>query len=265
MIRIDSIRPAAALADVVESHTRYSGTGKREQFQRVFPGSAVELTLNLSDGEVRCYDPADFEERRAHGPLLSGLFSRYYIIDTAQLNDMISVRLRPGGAWRLFGVPLDALSHQHVAMRDLSERRWNELIHRLAETNDPAGRIRRLETFLLTLDRRALHPAVEYTLATLRKPGVFPRALDLVEATGLSFRRFNELFLREVGFTLKAFMRLLRFERVAAHARNSRALSWSQTALEFGFSDQAHLIREFRTFAGYTPAQFLQASTGASS
>jgi AraC-like DNA-binding protein len=259
MIRIETIRPSAPLADSVEAHTLYTGSGSLDQLQRVFPTSATELTINLSNGEVRCYDPANLQQGRASGPLLTGLFSRYYIIDTAQLSDMISVRLRPGGVWRLFGVPASELANRHITLRDLLGRRWDDLADQLVETRDPAQRVRRIESSLVSpARRRELHPAVKYALDKLRRTDVRHRAMVLARESGLSFRRFNELFVREVGLTVKAFVRLLRFERVVAHARANPTLSWSQAAADFGFSDQAHLIREFSAFAGYTPTQFLQ-------
>lgn len=259
MIRIASVPPSAALAGIVDTHTLYSGAGSRAEFQRVFPSSAIELTVNLSSGEMRCYDPATFVPNRATGPLLSGLFSRYYVIDTAQLDDLVSVRLRPGGAWRLFGVPAHELANQHITLCDLLGRHWNDLIHRLGEEPASDARIRILEaTLLATTRRREMHPAVGYALNVLRKPGALPRALSLAKDTGLSFRRFNELFLREVGLTVKSFIRILRFERLIAHTRTSPALSWSQAAVDFGFSDQAHLIRDFQSFTGFTPVQFMQ-------
>jgi AraC-like DNA-binding protein len=46
----------------------------------------------------------------------------------------------------------------------------------------------------------------------------------------------------------------------AQHARQSRAaaIGWADIAADCGYADQAHLIREFRQFAGSTPARFLR-------
>jgi hypothetical protein len=175
MIRTASVRPSSALAELVETYTLYSGNGARTELQRVFPTSAIELTVNLSSGEMRCYDPANFAQTRATGPLLTGLFSRYYVIDTAQLDDMISVRLRPGTAWRLFGTPAHELASQHLALSDLLGKRWDSLLPRLAETADPAARLRILDNSLLSLPRRRdLHPAIGYALDLLKNPPRIP-------------------------------------------------------------------------------------------
>ena len=49
-----------------------------------------------------------------------------------------------------------------------------------------------------------------------------------------------------------------RFRRLVENAR-TRPLGWAEAAAEFGYYDQAHLIAEFKEFAGLTPAQFFAA------
>ncbi len=55
----------------------------------------------------------------------------------------------------------------------------------------------------------------------------------------------------ETGLTPKKLCRVLRFRR--ACALGSLGLPWSLVALDAGYFDQAHLIRDFREFAGTTP------------
>jgi methylphosphotriester-DNA--protein-cysteine methyltransferase len=58
----------------------------------------------------------------------------------------------------------------------------------------------------------------------------------------------------KTGFTPKFLARILRFRRAAASLDS--AISAVDLALDSGYYDQAHLIRDFREFAGRTPGMF---------
>ena len=81
----------------------------------------------------------------------------------------------------------------------------------------------------------------------------------LVDQLGVSRRHLAALFRREVGLTPKAAARVLRFEHTLAAFDDPRAHSLADVAVGCGYYDQAHLNREFRTFAGCTPTEYLAA------
>jgi len=75
---------------------------------------------------------------------------------------------------------------------------------------------------------------------------------DLLAATGLSPRQLQRWFEREIGMPPRAYLRLLRF-RDAMHAIQAGEASLADTAAEHGYSDQAHMTRDFRDLAGEPP------------
>ncbi len=77
----------------------------------------------------------------------------------------------------------------------------------------------------------------------------------LVEELGWSRKRLAARFREHVGLPPKAAARLLRFERARSLAGT---MSWGELAFACGFSDQPHLIAEFRAFTGSSPETFLQ-------
>ena len=68
-------------------------------------------------------------------------------------------------------------------------------------------------------------------------------------------RALAKLFRREVGFGLKHFARLARFERALRAVRAEDAPPLGLVAAQHGFADQAHLTHEFRYFAGCAPGR----------
>jgi methylphosphotriester-DNA--protein-cysteine methyltransferase len=72
----------------------------------------------------------------------------------------------------------------------------------------------------------------------------------------LGLRQLERRFRAAVGLPPKALARVLRFQAVL-HAVGQGAGSWAGVALDHGYFDQPHLIRDFQELAGETPARLL--------
>lgn len=81
---------------------------------------------------------------------------------------------------------------------------------------------------------------------------------ELVAQLAVSERRLERLFLASVGVSPKKLSRIARLNAVLARLGQPRAPtpSWGSLAVELGFADQAHMIREFRQLAGTTPGNY---------
>jgi len=69
-----------------------------------------------------------------------------------------------------------------------------------------------------------------------------------------------ELFAAQVGVAPKIFSRIGRFQRALTLAKQDESLDWPQLALDCGYFDQPHLIREFVSLSGLSPRELLQRS-----
>lgn len=79
----------------------------------------------------------------------------------------------------------------------------------------------------------------------------------LAADTGWSERHLTRVFIERTGLAPKLYARLTRFHAVlAAQARLPQA-SLSALALDGGYFDQAHFIRDCREFTGAAPRAFL--------
>jgi transcriptional regulator GlxA family with amidase domain len=76
----------------------------------------------------------------------------------------------------------------------------------------------------------------------------------LAAAAGMSERRIQSLFAEHVGLSPKTLMRIARFQRAIALARENPAMSLARVAAECGYFDHAHLVRDAREIVGITPS-----------
>ena len=83
------------------------------------------------------------------------------------------------------------------------------------------------------------------------------RMRALATECGLSLRQCERRFQQCIGVPPKVFARLLRFETLLTSLIQEPAFSLADAANRLGFQDQAHVIHEFKTWAGCTPMAFL--------
>jgi transcriptional regulator GlxA family with amidase domain len=85
-----------------------------------------------------------------------------------------------------------------------------------------------------------------------RNPGL--RIRKLASLLDISERHLSRGFRATYGTSPKHYARLARIEK--AIAARKRGLDWADVAYACGFTDQAHLIHDFGTIVGGTPAEF---------
>jgi AraC-like DNA-binding protein len=80
---------------------------------------------------------------------------------------------------------------------------------------------------------------------------------------GVTRQHLARRFATHVGVTPKTFCRVVRLWRLLRRTAGGR-VNWAGLAAELGYSDQPHLVAEFRRLTGVTPGRWL-AERGAGS
>ena len=228
--------------------------------ERILPSGTVELVINLTDDEIRIYDPSDpARPRRYLGAVVSGPYSNFFLIDPLVHESIIGVHFRPGRAVPVLGVPASDLADAHVDLECVWGGLAAELRERLCTAATPANRFAVLEEVLLSRLRLPppRHGAIPVALEALERASAAMKVRDLAERVGLCQRRFIQLFTAEVGMTPKLYGRVRRFQRARDWVRDTTEPDWAAVAVACGFFDQSHLIRDFGEFSGLSPVAYL--------
>ncbi|MCC5805931.1 MAG: helix-turn-helix transcriptional regulator [Opitutales bacterium] len=254
-----TLTPAPALSAAVESIWIYSGYRPPHLLERVLPSGTVEMIVQLEGSPFRCYDPVSFALKQVmHGPLIVGARTEVQVIDTEQQLDVMGVHFKPGGIRSLFAMPANEFSGMDVPVDAVWNGFGEEIAVRLSQAPSPVRKLKEMERMLLSrLDAaRQPHPAVPAALHRIEQAEVPISVGALAEDLGLSFRRFIEVFTSHVGLTPKSYSRIRRFQRALRIIHNRRQRSWADLAFDCGWCDQAHMIRDFKTFSGLTPREY---------
>ncbi len=213
----------------------------------VVPASAtVSVVVKLRDSAHR---PAAF---------VKGPHHTHLVPDGECAASYLEVRLSPLSGYRLLGVPLNALGDRIVDLRDLLGADGRRLAEQLREADTWRRRFTILDQLLLTRLDGGPRPAPEVVqvLQRLVATGGAVRIGRLAGEVGWSHKHLITRFKQQVGLSPKAAARLVRFDRVLRSLDRPGPPAWERIAAEAGYADQAHLVREFRTFTGVTPTAF---------
>ncbi|MET0423239.1 MAG: helix-turn-helix transcriptional regulator [Actinoplanes sp.] len=172
------------------------------------------------------------------------------------LTACVRVRLRPGQARAILGVPPDRLVNRAMGLTDLWGTPAQALEDQLASSDgDPELIGARLTAALNRRVAPSRPGTVELVAAAVERLTGAARLGDVAERVGLSERRLRTLFAREVGLSPKHVARIRRLRTVLALAGRQE---WAAVAEDAGFFDQAHMISDFRALMGVSPAAYVQ-------
>ncbi len=217
---------------------------------RVLPDGFHTLLVSVADVPPSCGE-------RPCTIRLSGVKTRPLDVRSTVRETKLAVQIRPPALRRLFRLPAHALVDSSLDLRALDSAALRELTNRLAVAPSAPGRQKLLMDFLLEqLARTPCRGDWEQATAAIqvleRERGAVTVG-SLAAETGITERQLERVFHEHVGPGPKTYARLLRFRHARRSLRSGQ--SAAQTAVACGYFDQAHMIRDFRRFAGGTPRE----------
>lgn len=225
-------------------------------FERMLPTGSTHLVFRLSGDPIRIIDRVQAPHTLRGHAMIGGVRAQPYYKDLRAGGDTVGVLLRPGACRALLGSPTSVLAGSHHLLEDLWGPSSNNLCEQLQSLVHPHQRLDLLEQHLIARFRRCvtpLRPDIAHALTVLES-GVSIRSL--AESVNLSHRHFISRFREEVGMSPKLHLRLRRFQSVLENLHHSPSESLAEIAFDCGYSDQAHMTREFREFADMSPGDY---------
>jgi AraC-like DNA-binding protein len=240
MFTLERRAPPPDLAAVIDSHwlVRWDRRGLPVYESAVMPHPAVHLVVE------------------AAGALVYGVPLHRYVRRLEGAGWAVGTKFLPGGFAPFAG---------GIAVSELTDRR-------VPATDLLGDEALRLHT---EQDSEALLAAV-HTLLRARLPATADPHIDLVQAVvadiqlsspdesvaalaarhHVSVRTLQRLFARYVGVGPKWVMQRYRLHDAIERLDRRRRQDWTRFALDLGYYDHAHFVRDFRALVGRTPAEY---------
>ncbi|MFD1322814.1 DUF6597 domain-containing transcriptional factor [Micromonospora sonneratiae] len=243
--------PAPELAPFVTHYwlVEYDLRGEPPYRQRVLPHPSVNLTVAGPRARIAGVIRGHFDE----------------ILRDAGW--VLGVRFRPGGFRPFLGAPVVTIANRFLPLTEVLGA--GAAVRQDAVPGPTAGPgassgvdwdvlTARMDALLLAA-RPAVDPMVAQMDALVDRIAADPgtvRVDDLARRTGIGARRLQRLFAEYVGASPKWVIRLYRLHEAAQRAASGEKVSWAALAVELGYSDQAHLVRDFTALVGVSPARY---------
>lgn len=255
------LRPHAALATQVTSYSDYWEETGSFSTRREMPGIDPVFIVNLGE-PIEIIDGRGDAITVGRGEgFVAAAHVRHALSRSNGAQAGVHVHMPLMTLRRLLRVPLSELLDRTVPL-DAAAGGWGRaLCSAVAEAQTADDRADRLDRFLFQRLADAPQPdlVIGKAAATLsHAPDVSVE--DIATDIGWSRKHLADRFRDATGLSPRMFRRLARFGRLTARLQGDTHQRWAEIAVDAGYFDQPHMLRDFRDFAGVTPREFIARS-----
>lgn len=251
MNKFEVIQPSMLLAPYVKQYWFLKMESTVPIWQRLVPLGCLALSL------YRGQRPFSLAENdylpQSH---LFGIATNYIDIRLAGQIDFICIILQPAAAKAIFSMSLCQLGNGYVSLEALNDSELCELEQQLTDTTDNLACTNLIEQFLIQriykLDRYEDQRLNTVVQAMYNGENQVSR---LAETACLSYKQFNRVFTENMGVNPKYFLQIIRFQKLHHLLQNHSNMKLEQMAEVCGYYDKSHLIKDLKSFSGFTPTQ----------
>jgi transcriptional regulator GlxA family with amidase domain len=164
------------------------------------------------------------------------------------------------GATQIFGFAASAVANSIVDLETLVGSDADKLRATLIAEDSPPARFASLEKFVRDRIERsiAIPSFVREAASRIERTHGCLRVAELHEELDVSRKHLAVSFTRYVGVSAKAYARIQRFIWTVERLGASTDVEWSRISVEAGYSDQSHLVRDFRRIGAASPTEYLR-------
>src|SRR5262245_41561040 len=248
--------PHSSLQDYVKCfwiHEReYTSENPTED---VTPDAYIELIFNFGSPYVLL--SADSREREMPIAFLAGLQQKPLLYRCDGTVKLVCTRFHSWGRLPFLESPTRNPNKLAINLG----KEWHDLFRRLqplVEADNYDDAVAGVEDFLIgkllaaSVDLKQIETAAKMLH---HQKGQF-RMSELADYCNLSERQLQRVFRDSMGVSPKVLARTIRFEEIRRRLMFEPNANLTDLAYEFGYTDQAHFIHDFKEFAGRTPGEF---------
>jgi AraC-like DNA-binding protein len=219
-------------------------------------GQAPHVTELLSDPCVNFVCEAG---GRNAGSRVVGVWTKLWQRTLEGRGYVRGVKLRAGAVRAFVAEPAHRFSNRIVPLASVFGAEAEKLERAVLEPEDDGEALAIFEGWLASHRTCADEPTVRLAMALVERISRDPEITTverLATVAGLGLRSLQRLFRDFVGASPKWVIRRNRLQEIASRLERGQAPTLTALAATLGYSDQAHLARDFKNAVGKSPSAF---------
>ncbi len=171
---------------------------------------------------------------------------------------VFGIKFKPGAFYPFYQRPVVMLTDGVIPIHEVFAVNSAELEATIMSCADASGKIALAEAML-----RSKLPPEDDQVALINRivdciiqDRSIARVEHLAERFGISKRTLQRLFSQYVGVSPKWVIKRYRLHEAAEQLATGAIVDWSGLALDLGYYDQAHFIKDFKTIVGKPPGEY---------
>ncbi|GGD25662.1 helix-turn-helix domain-containing protein [Hyunsoonleella pacifica] len=217
----------------------------------VLPGTGLELVFYLGK-------PLSVNNKElpiAHTVCPRNMFS----FDKEKTVSFISVRFKSGAFRHFTSIPFSELNDNYYSVTSLWKTKGEQLLSKLKDLTNIDDKIKHIELFLEHVFHdyhNIKNDKWDFIIDDLYYNFSDNTIEKISQKANLSLRQFERAFKKQFGITAKEFQKITRFQEVTKRLLLNKSSDYLDLILKYGYFDQSHFIKEFKSLTSKTPLEY---------
>lgn len=171
---------------------------------------------------------------------------------------VFGIKFRNGGFYPFVKTPITKFTDASIPFVEVFGEKYQPLVDKMRSLEDDEDALECAEDFLCSClpNRDDNVTLISDVIEQIINDRTITKVDDIVERMKINKRTLQRLFSLYVGTTPKWVIKRYRLVEAAEQLGNGEETDYAKMALELGYFDQAHFIKDFKALVGKTPIEY---------
>ena len=245
--------PSDSLKNLVKEYWIFENDNPEIVTQKIIPDGYSEIIIHYGD-PYRINLQGKWEVQSSM--LFSNQISKYFFLENTGKSGILGIKLHPAAFYELFEKVTSTFTDQVVPLEGLIGSKVLPLKKIQSKGLAIKDKVSIAESWLATfLNELKTQSRVRQSLQKIFETHGMTDMDVIANEIQISTRQLERQFKKVIGLTPKFYSRIVRFNYIFEVMKDQND-SWIRTALQSGYFDQSHFIKNFKEFTGEEPSSY---------